>query len=92
MKTLTVHVTKTGIKRGEREDACNCPIARALRRAGLKNPTIDGTFIEYGWSTQFRVRTPARARQFIRRFDARKPVEPFTFRLKLPDDGRGAGR
>jgi hypothetical protein len=89
MKTITVRVTKTGIKRGLRKDGSSCPIARALHRCGMKSVSVCHRRIEYGWSLQHEVRAPAKARRFIRRFDAGKPVKPFTFTLRMPE---GAGR
>jgi len=62
-----------------------CPIARCLRRAtktGRKDVVVGCAYAEIK-PLGVVYPLPARARQFISRFDARKPVKPFSFSVKL---------
>ncbi len=94
-KTLTVKVTQRDIdlalKAPQSKAACEtCAVARALKR--------EDKTLRCGGTTAWRYRPigcgmramddvaflPAEARQFVANFDARKPVRPFTFKLKVP--------
>jgi hypothetical protein len=78
-----VKVTKDHIKRGEQESAAHCPVALAVRdyMKGYKDGTIfvDHEIIEIGHFSFFSPRSVAR---FIRKYDAGRPVKPFTFTLR----------
>jgi hypothetical protein len=84
---LHVHVTSDDIAAGlaareastEDDPVWACPVARALTRdAGLEDPqVIPGGYRVVG--TDYNWKLPWKAIQFVRRFDAGKPVEPFDF-------------
>jgi hypothetical protein len=85
---LRVYVTKQDIKEGKRKSNCDCPVARAIRRA-LANCGIRRKKITVGI---YRIQvagqmdwTSARVGEFITSFDAgRTNVSPFSFTLNLP--------
>lgn len=83
MKRITIHVTEQDIRDGLIDDPWSCPVARALAAHGFV-PFVSSDemkFPKMGWADN-----PQSVKQFIRRFDAGEPVEPFTFRITLPDD------
>lgn len=83
---VTIHITQEDIDKGERGSCVMCPLARALRRClkpksprsfpgvlvGAPRPGYIGT-----WGGPFKM--PEKVAQFVRDFDAGKPVEPFSF-------------
>jgi hypothetical protein len=80
-KTLRVCVMAEDIAQGQPRDLQECPIARALRRAGLFDRVeVDACLLRAGplawWPSRDIVR-------FINRFDAKKSVAPFEFTLPL---------
>jgi len=78
-----VQVTQSDIDMGKRHNACDCPVALALKRAfntevrvgcndffvGTPNPNL----LAYG--------LPLAATRFITAFDNRRKVEPFEFEV-----------
>jgi hypothetical protein len=72
---------------------CNCPIARAARRAGLTNATFGGRYLK--WSEGVVVHSvlaPEEARIFAKAFDLRglgasgfPPRPPFSFSIVIAD-------
>jgi hypothetical protein len=83
---LTVSVEQSHIDRGERNSCCACPIALAMNeqhprdsswRIGLATACI-------GWTGRASY-LPPRAIKFVRSFDDKKEVKPFTFRLETRD-------
>lgn len=83
LKGLGVTVTALDIKRGEPESGCNCPVARAIRRAANLSPksiVVDKDEV-YIISHEVSFNLPKQARTFIDRFDTDKSVEPFTFKI-----------
>ena len=83
-KTVKVSITQRDINKGERYDDVGCPIARALRRKGIKASvgsagwTTKRTKVIKGWPGKFKEEIQG----FIDDFDSGKKVKPFTFELK----------
>jgi hypothetical protein len=82
MKTIKVEVKQKHIKNGIPGSACRCPIALAVKDAGLEEPAVI-CGITFG-SIENRIRVPLlkKASAFIDRFDNSQPVKPFSFQLK----------
>jgi hypothetical protein len=89
---ITVTVTQDDIDKGIPEDGCNCPIARAVMRAGLANPVvnedsivIDGVETDAGLAPLWEL--PDEAVAFIAAFDDGNTgtLEPFTFTAERDD-------
>lgn len=79
MKTITIEVTADDIARGTRKSCSCCPIALALARCtGLV------VSVESDW-VYFMPDLPQTAVEFIKTFDAGKPVQPFSFELDVPE-------
>ena len=66
--------------RGSATAAQVCPIAIALRVTGFDVNAVGCYWIT---TSEGDFGTPAKASEFIERFDARYPVRPFTFELAL---------
>lgn len=85
LKGLIVNVTVLDIKRGKRKDACDCPVARGIKRA-CKLPQSDQRTVSVASciliGARYDAKTPARAVTFMRNFDAGKPVKPIQFVLR----------
>ncbi len=88
-KFLTVKVKKSHIVKGKPRDGSSCPIAKAFRdvKGRPKGKVhVDAMGIGVGegiWDPAFyQLPVPKKARMFMYRFDKRKPVKPFTFRVK----------
>lgn len=86
----TINVTQQHIDKGCRIQASNCPIALAIDEL-LKEPLqawVCQSNIGIGAEGEERFRyqenTPESAKEFITRFDAGEPVEPFSFDLDIP--------
>lgn len=80
-KTKTITVTAEDIRDGIVGDGDDCPIAHAAKRAfRIECATCGDDVLEVGYDS---FPLPKRACEFIERFDARKPVKPFSFRVKL---------
>lgn len=80
MKTKLIQVTRADIKRGYINSTTGCPVALALERAGIKNVWVSCYYLN-GEDT---IRTPSKVQRFMDRFDDEKPVNPFSFLLRLP--------
>jgi hypothetical protein len=90
----TFNVTADDIAHGHKDSPCGCPIALAICRTlgidpELGNIDVDdrGVFLaRNGGASMLRRASgplPKAASQFMRGFDAGRPVEPFTFRLAI---------
>lgn len=93
-----VEVTQDDIDGGFQKNAGQCPVACALRRAvGSQVRAVSvapyyALFImddvlgdwREGDSSSVQRLLPAEARDFVRDFDADRPVEPFAFDLDVP--------
>lgn len=76
---MRIYVTKDDIRNGRCCNAGKCPVARSLKRRFKK------VFVSVGpWGIMLGdniLEIPASARRFIRRFDRRETVNPFSFKL-----------
>lgn len=88
MKNVRINVTKKDIKNGTRSDSDECPIARACRRAGLKNVSVggrtvtcDGARPRGGTTSRRQFKVPQKATNFISAFDGGRDVAAFAFTL-----------
>ena len=83
---ITVTVTQDDIDGGVRDDGWNCPVARSCRRVfGRPCYAVPKSIMVLkdwysGHDYVFR-NIPKSVQSFIADFDARKPVQPFTFTL-----------
>ena len=84
---ITVEVTEGCIRRGVRNHPWRCPVALAVKKVLPRgNVRIGETAAQikfageesdnYYWLSE-------RVSRFIRRFDAKRPVKPFKFRLDV---------
>ena len=83
-RVLPVRIEASDIADGKPGEASECALALALSRLSGGRPAKcfpEGAVIEYP-EHEHRYRYKARVRQFIERFDARKPVSPDDFYLR----------
>lgn len=82
--TLTVEVTAQDIAEGREGDCWHCPIALALTRAVGGEPVhVNFSDISDGGGGWYR-KLPTEAVSFQRWFDRGDPVEPFSFKVRVP--------
>jgi hypothetical protein len=89
--SISVEVTEHDIRHGKRGDPCQCPVARAIRRAigqpeahvivGVYAVEAAGCAIGEGDDAQVFV-LPVRAARWVQQFDLGDPVEPIAFELE----------
>lgn len=91
MKKKQITVTEEDIAYGDRRSYCNCPVARAVKRAfkvgGSGRPVFvrhEGVFVgqpddERFWMADL----PKSVDRFITRFDEGKTVRPFTIAMSF---------
>lgn len=83
---MKIEVTEDDIRMGRPKSACACPIALALKRAGIKGDVAENLVCVKRSIYQL----PAVASDFIRRFDlepmdcARVALPPFSFDIDIP--------
>lgn len=81
-KSMYVEVTQDDIYNGRRQDCCLCPVALAIKRAGLY-VEVDTNMVVTWKSGPVYIATywrlPFIAREFIAAFDYSRPVKPFGF-------------
>lgn len=78
----TISVTQEDINLGARCHCYNCPVARAIVRHNITD------CVSVGWENisilgRENIQTPRAVRGFIRKFDSRKEVKPFSFQLNV---------
>ena len=84
-ETVTINVTEEDIQAGIVFDPCNCPVARALRRAFRRKIVSAGEgLLTIGKRGKISWYTPSAVRAFISDFDAGSTVKPFKFELSNP--------
>lgn len=83
MTPITISVSEEDIAEGEPK-VCNlCPIALAMRRAGLENPSAGIYFLIWGGGERsHKMSLQKDVALFMARFDDGKKCEPFTFELR----------
>lgn len=87
--TITVNVTQDHIDKGREHDCHTCPVARALREAHPAKWWV-GYGMEFGQVTAGIARgpgclLPVEACRWVRAFDSKKPVSPFSFEFDCPE-------
>ena len=83
LSTKTITVTQNDINLGTPSESDSCPIALAITSSGFYHVFVEDEKIE--WFSKYNRRSmipPKKVRQFIERFDAGKPVRPFSFQLR----------
>jgi len=81
---MKIEVKQEHIDKGDRTSPCSCPVALALKEAGLPDPGVTETQIRLDVMNSWRsVQIPDEAAAFVRAFDAGESVQPFTFDLPL---------
>lgn len=82
--TMKIKVTQEDIAKGIPEDEGSCPVALALKHAGMMDVEVSLERAEAWYGRRlFNVELPSKARRFIKRFDAGKLVKPFSFTLNI---------
>jgi hypothetical protein len=88
MSRVKIHVTQDDIDKGIQSNCVECPVARALNRAGIKGLVASG-FVSVNdgdtFYNGFYAELPRSASRFINRFDKGWSVKPFDFFLNMPD-------
>jgi hypothetical protein len=80
---MKITVTAEDIKNGKPDMPEFCPIALAVKRAGLcEHPYVISTYIDCEDGTFYDL--PHNASEFITMFDAHKTVQPFEFDIEVP--------
>jgi hypothetical protein len=80
-KTIHVDVNHADIANGEPRSGDACPILLATRRVEPTVQCVGHTFIHFARGVL--APAPHEARQFIREFDAGRPVSPIAFDLEI---------
>ncbi len=78
----TIEVTKQDIKVGVRGNCFECPVALALTRVFGTGVQVYPEISLPGINPV--IRMPDAVRKFVRRFDQKEPVQPFTFEIETP--------
>lgn len=82
-RTVTVNVTAEDIASGKSEDRYRCPVSLATARA----LGVEKVFIwTHSWWLKKNIfgPLPEVATAFIRAFDHKRPVQPFSFEIEVP--------
>ena len=86
---VTIDVTAEDIAKGLPDSACECPIAFAVQRCvphasevAVTNFNIRARLNPFALLQ--RMVLPAPAQAFIRQFDRREQVKPFSFAINIP--------
>ena len=85
-EVMKIIVSRDDIHRGQRRDPEDCPVARALRRAGIAHSGVMGAAITFTDEQQHTtlLLLPGEVQEWIARFDQGGEAEPFEFELVLP--------
>jgi hypothetical protein len=90
MTEVTVTVTREHIDRGAERTCDRCPVALAIMAAVPGLSFVEVMSPELGYALLFGMDSdvgdmdlPGSAKQFIRDFDAGRPVRPFTFTAQV---------
>lgn len=79
---MIVKVTKEHIEKGNLLSRHSCPVALALQDCGFRDAMV--------WTHKITAsglrdtKSPKSVVRFVRAFDSKKPVKPFTFRISKP--------
>ena len=80
---LKVEVTQAHIDKGGGTQPCfHCPIALAVKDAGIRDAAVHSQYIKYAFNGRVHfIHLPEKAMFFIQHFDKGWPVQPFTFEV-----------
>ncbi len=81
---MRIHVTREDIENGRVRDAQNCPVAVALRRAGIAHCGVSGMRVWVA-SGHRAVVLPGPVQEWILNYDYGMQMTPIEFELHLPD-------
>jgi len=91
---IQIQVTETDIRKGKCANSLECAVALALQRSFLHDENdhrasvaldiTDNKWAYVGSVKGITVDLPETAQQWIKRYDANLPVEPFTFTVDVP--------
>lgn len=79
---MRIIVTKEDIEKGRARDAQNCPVALALRRAGVVHFGVSGILVWVASGNQAVV-LPGHVQEWILNYDYGLQMEPFEFELHV---------
>jgi hypothetical protein len=79
---VTVWVTMSDIANGKPGDPCACPIALAMKRAGLPSPEVYEDEIVWQDNGEHVAETSPTVREFIRYYDSGGTTIPIHFHLE----------
>lgn len=83
---MKIEVTEQDIKAGNRKSSLCCPVALAMKRAGIKKPAVTGCYVSlFNEKRLIHVKLPSVVEDFVDNFDNEGLVWPFSFDLDLPD-------
>jgi hypothetical protein len=84
---MKITVTTKDIEEGRRRDPSDCPVARALRRAGISHFGVTGmlVIVQEG-RNHLPVVLPAGVQDWILDFDWGSTVAPIDFELAVPEE------
>lgn len=89
MEKITIDVLKTDIVKGEREEPKSCAIARAAKRQGLANVSVDSKIEFTRGNKHFEGKLPSRIVSWIEKFDniknAKLSLKPFSFSVQVEE-------
>ncbi len=81
---MRIHVTREDVENGRVRDAQNCPVAIALRRAGVAHFGVSGMLVWVA-SGHRAVVLPGPVQEWILNYDYGMQMMPIDFDLHLPD-------
>lgn len=84
MRTLRVSVTAKDIREGNRQSCSRCPVALAVRRH-MHGVRVTSEFLFTDGHDHPTAELPTAAKVFVHKFDTGSRVEPFRFRIKVPE-------
>lgn len=86
MKTIKVKVKQKHITKGRKRQPEACPIYHAMKDMGFKGHAVMGDVVEFDNDGSRLVAIPAKAEDFVDNFDYGRPVSPFEFNIRVPNE------
>lgn len=91
---MKIQVTQADIDTGVQKEACNCPVAQAVRRRlkpGLSavcflNISVVREIGAYAREQLYTTRTPHDVHQTMQDYDRTGRMEPFEFDVEIPEE------
>lgn len=82
---ITIRVEQRHIDCGKKKRCTICPVALALREAGIKHPSVDGITVAYRFTKEPIFVLSDKVNGWIKRFDMGLEVQPFEFTADIPE-------